>query len=148
MQLHGPAEASRPRYAQYAHRGETAEIAASSAVIRRVLRWRRHGRDDHWCRTGVQRRGPQEQLFGTPFVLLLSVFAPPRHPKILLQSASAPHQRVGNVVSFPARIRTSANSKRLGNGGGVLESRTYVLGSKTCNFQAIKIIIGSLCCSL
>ena len=118
MKSRGPAEASRPRYAQSAYRGESAKIAASSAVIRRVLRWRRHGCDDDWWRTGVQRRGPQEQLFGAPFVPLFRDFAPPRHPKSLLQSASAPHQRVGNVVSFPARIRTSANSKRLGNGEG------------------------------
>ena len=118
MKSRGPAEASRPRYAQCAYRGETAEVAASSAVTRRTLQWRQHRVGDVWVRTGVDRRGPQEHLIGAPFGPLFPDFAPPGHRKSLLQWASVPYHRVGNAVTFPTRIRTSANSKRLGNGEG------------------------------
>ena len=49
----------------------------------------------------------------------------------LVRWSPDPDQRVGNAVSFKSRYCTSAESKPLGNGGGVPVSGTYVLESGT-----------------
>ena len=49
----------------------------------------------------------------------------------LVRWSPDPDQRVGNAVSFKSRYCTSAESKPLGNGGGVPVSGTYVLGIGT-----------------
>ena len=49
----------------------------------------------------------------------------------LLARLSRLDRRVGNVVSFILRYWATNNSKPFPNGGGVPESRTYVLESRT-----------------